>query len=680
MTPELILKQFPRHIRERHEVFVAFVAAYYEWLQNNKIDTHNIRDIDLTLDEFIRELMREVATSLPQEDVIVDKRLLLKNIHDLYTAKGSPNSFKLLFRIMYDIDADLAYPSRRLLRPSDGRWNVRKQLLLKHISGPIEDLNDVTLFVDDLNYASIINPVSITDSTYGDLWICQVVVESSAGILESGQIISTRTGSVLETQFEVMMQPDLFVIENGGNHYAVADTITVYGLDTEIQGRVTKVTPGHYKGPAVFEYKADSGKVIIEFEDFHELPANAIIQATFDRVVPAGTYVVTQKISPKIIEIQSVMEAAPTNETGKVEVMDITNAGKITEVQWVNKEGVVVREADIMRAQITSALGRGAKLSVSRATVATFDQGYIDVRGHLSERHMVLHDGKMFQAYSYIVRVSESVNTWRNVVKKILHPAGMYMIAELYHLVILPAAIRGVKNLTEILVRIKAKVTPVSSSVQTHIVSSILCNTASGNIKQLAKHMPTTMPLLAARIKYDTDALYTGDTGANYTRTTNSNYWYIPLFEEQLIASNEDIPAFTNSYTGVIQTLPPLTRWAEFFSEDIISTSTDYYVIKPQLHIHGVWDFVHCTPANLIIPTRPRRINQQGLAENNISDVVSRSALGSRAAGQVGAGFRIRTHNSVESCVKIHFESNPNLSSSTVGVCVFNESCLADGV
>ena len=41
-----------------------------------------------------------------------------------------------------------------------------------------------------------------------------------------------------------------------------------------------------------------------------------------------------------------------------------------------------------------------------------------------------IHDGKFYQSHSYVVKVGESINKWRGVVKDLLHPAGHIFFGE----------------------------------------------------------------------------------------------------------------------------------------------------------------------------------------------------------------------------------------------------------
>ena len=45
------------------------------------------------------------------DDALADKRLLVKRIKDLYTTKGTIDSYKLLFKILYDEDVEINFPA-----------------------------------------------------------------------------------------------------------------------------------------------------------------------------------------------------------------------------------------------------------------------------------------------------------------------------------------------------------------------------------------------------------------------------------------------------------------------------------------------------------------------------------------------------------------------------------------
>ena len=95
----LVASQLPEHIRNEQPAFVAFLEAYYRYLEQNEKNLTNLRDIDNTLDSFVVHFKNELAQNLPYSNI--DERFLLKHIKDLYLAKGSEASYDLLFKILF---------------------------------------------------------------------------------------------------------------------------------------------------------------------------------------------------------------------------------------------------------------------------------------------------------------------------------------------------------------------------------------------------------------------------------------------------------------------------------------------------------------------------------------------------------------------------------------------------
>jgi len=142
-----IESQVPEYLREEGPKLVAFLKAYYEWMEttNQLTDASknllNNQDIDTTsLSGFYDYFRKEVLADFPTE-ILADKRLVVKRIKDLYQTKGSKLSFKLLFRILYDEEIDFINPADFILKTSDGRW-VRDQLVNIHepIVGDIDSM------------------------------------------------------------------------------------------------------------------------------------------------------------------------------------------------------------------------------------------------------------------------------------------------------------------------------------------------------------------------------------------------------------------------------------------------------------------------------------------------------------------------------------------------------------
>jgi hypothetical protein len=134
----LINRQVPEFVREEYPVFISFLEAYYEFLENKQGTQKNdlitkskelryISDVDSSIEEFEEQFLNSYATFLPK-DTVIDKALLIKNILPLYLSKGSEKSFKLLYRFLFGQELEVTYPKNNVLRASDGKWEIENTL------------------------------------------------------------------------------------------------------------------------------------------------------------------------------------------------------------------------------------------------------------------------------------------------------------------------------------------------------------------------------------------------------------------------------------------------------------------------------------------------------------------------------------------------------------------------
>jgi hypothetical protein len=135
----IVANQLPEFIREDYPTFVAFLEAYYEYLEQNDANLYDLRDIDKTLDRFIQYFRNELAPSA-FDTTNTDQRFLLSNIKDAHLAKGSEASFKLLFRLLFNKNVTVDYPGRQMLRASDGKWNQDVSVFARVNAGNPNDI------------------------------------------------------------------------------------------------------------------------------------------------------------------------------------------------------------------------------------------------------------------------------------------------------------------------------------------------------------------------------------------------------------------------------------------------------------------------------------------------------------------------------------------------------------
>lgn len=133
-TSILINRQVPEFVREEYPLFIDFIKAYYEFLEqkqeiklndllNQKEKLLTLFDVDKSIDEFTTQFFNTFVNYFPK-NVATTKEFLIKNVLPLYKAKGSEKSFELLFKILFGADVAIEYPKNNVLIASDGKWQI----------------------------------------------------------------------------------------------------------------------------------------------------------------------------------------------------------------------------------------------------------------------------------------------------------------------------------------------------------------------------------------------------------------------------------------------------------------------------------------------------------------------------------------------------------------------------
>ena len=195
----LLESQVPGYLLEEGPNLVAFLKAYYEWMETTGQVTDasknhlNNRDIDTTdLDRFYEYFKREVLADFP-DNVLADKRLVAKRIKDLYRAKGSAAAYNLLFRILYNQNVSIYKPGENVLRASDGRWTEQTLIRLgAPIVGNFEGI--VGLQVTGRSSGAKGSVISVLTVFESGIEVKQLRLKDVTGVFQDLEIVETTTG------------------------------------------------------------------------------------------------------------------------------------------------------------------------------------------------------------------------------------------------------------------------------------------------------------------------------------------------------------------------------------------------------------------------------------------------------------------------------------------------------
>lgn len=181
----------PSFIIEDHPKFVEFLKAYYRWSSTegpaaalNYMKVNN--DVDFVLDSMLDGYANLYAYNIPRE-MKADYRFFLKFLSEFYEIKGSEESYKILYRALFDEEVLVYFPKRNLLIPSAATWAKDKTFRVKY-TGDAWNLRGKTLKGEAHGYKCMVSDVIRN----GD--IVTIYFQNSTGLFEPNEKLS-----ILET-------------------------------------------------------------------------------------------------------------------------------------------------------------------------------------------------------------------------------------------------------------------------------------------------------------------------------------------------------------------------------------------------------------------------------------------------------------------------------------------------
>ena len=238
-TSLLIPSQLPEFIRDNpdYSKFVAFLQAYYEWMEENNNVTDrsknllNYKDIDQTTDDFLQYFTNDFLPYFP-EDALADKQKTIKIARELYKSKGTPASYEFLFRVLYDSSFDFYNTKDVVFIASGSQWFVAKSLRLSTLDPNFANIKNYRLFGEtSKSIATVENTVQTGNKT-------EVFISGIERIFESGEfvrVVDNNNQSVLfngqPLRAKIVGQINQINIDpkNRGSLYVPGDPVIVYG-------------------------------------------------------------------------------------------------------------------------------------------------------------------------------------------------------------------------------------------------------------------------------------------------------------------------------------------------------------------------------------------------------------------------------------------------------------------
>ena len=244
----------------------------------------NYTNVDATLYNFLDRFRDSFLEGIVDNvDAGVDKRKLVKNIRDLYLAKGTKKGHELFFRLLLNQEPRISFPTDNMIRVSDGKWTTRNIMRVNLVNGVPSELIGQTVSGDTSGATAIVvssitfreagqNIIEfeldsdtitgtfvqgetirgISTVTDQDVTFTPYSIVTGSSILNSGAYYTadqsvnlSATGSQSATakvQTVTVGQVDEIIVDDAGTGYQVGDNIVLDNSGTDGSGAVAQVS------------------------------------------------------------------------------------------------------------------------------------------------------------------------------------------------------------------------------------------------------------------------------------------------------------------------------------------------------------------------------------------------------------------------------------------------------
>lgn len=552
-TSIFVKDRLPQHIVDNNPLFAAFAEAYYEWVDQQDEASGaskgviELRDIDDTIDSFVNFLIKEIL-NVEAPEVAMDKRLFLKHLQNLFSSKGSEKSFRLFFKMFYDVDIKVLYPSENILRASDGEWQETLVLTTDKISGNIENLPGTLIYGQTSGAVAGVETIE-TFFIGGEEKYLIKFNDSYSGQFIADEHIKSLIGTDNELDFIINKTVQKIEIISNGLNYAIGDNVIINSASgSGARGYVSNVSP-----PKLIKLKAEYSKngttVSIDCADkYHLLSIGDSLFLNFKSGIQSGNYTVSNIVSDFIFQIE--VNPPEIIVADRVDVYNAKESGAILNISILDG-GFGYLDATF---EIISDIGSGAILQGVFGAYSKLPGIWTSNKGIISNSLSVLQDNLRYQQFSYVIQSSESIIRWRDLFKKLVHPAGMGVFSET--IISLEGSIPAKVDSTEYVVVTNDEIDASLTSIEIHyaiIAHQSAEATGYTNLEYL-KSVINDLPPVTTEEQYNVDLrdmIYEGRSNHNYDGTKNAGYWgYITKFDTDITFGS--MPFAANPFSGYL--------------------------------------------------------------------------------------------------------------------------------
>jgi hypothetical protein len=193
------------------------------------------RTIEYSIDKYTDYLREELYESIPK-NYYGNKRLLALKFKDFFESKSNEQSYRFLFKLLYDENVEFYYPGEDVLRISNGKFEQTQIIRTVVTSRTFEFLEKTIRGVDSGVFANV---VDIKKFFIGSEEVAEMTLKLLSGKFRANEIIVDVSDESLRTTIYGIISG--FVINDGGSGYKVSDRVIISGDGSEAEAIVSSI-------------------------------------------------------------------------------------------------------------------------------------------------------------------------------------------------------------------------------------------------------------------------------------------------------------------------------------------------------------------------------------------------------------------------------------------------------
>jgi hypothetical protein len=429
ITPvDLVEWQFPEFIQADYPKMVEFAKAYFEYIRTNTDigEVDDFRDIDLTDGDFLLRLRKEYSYNAVKFNFLQDKEFI-RHAKEFYSSKGTKESIKFLFRVMFDEGVEIESPSERVFKPSSAKWEQLKSV--KVIIDPTKSINAE-------NFQGGVLTLRNNDGILQQLEIKQV-----------DDLTVKNNENELSNVFELFFSTELFIdVEIGDSVYGDNFSSTIIPSMSYVKiidpgknfklGQVINLDSVTGSGAlGVVSSVGSSGEIrhikLLEFgnnysSDFYiTVKPLGLVTDTGTSTSTTGSYTYNEALIDKAGSYEERVTVFRSDYVLN-DSIDVGNGTFYVDNTFV---GSFVSQFSGSQSYYTQEAA-GSILLCKIGPICTYPGNFLEKNGAPSD-FSVLQDNNLFQSFSYVIKAQSDISQYKDVVESLVHPAGLKMFGEL---------------------------------------------------------------------------------------------------------------------------------------------------------------------------------------------------------------------------------------------------------